>query len=151
MESCVNKSPMDVRGINSRWGRQEQMVPSYMQQDSRGLEDMQKLLLTAHAASCLMTAPVTSSAEPSLPVPVCTARRYLRGDVSCFSPCTLLAWTQTEVIDSSLMARYRSVLRRPDVRVTVLCSYSMPRCRRKAEWNPGMKQNRRGVSSWGQF
>lgn len=56
---------MDVSGMNSRWGRQEQMVPSYVQHGSRGLQDMQKLLLTAQAALCLMAAPATASAEPS--------------------------------------------------------------------------------------
>lgn len=95
--------------MNSQWGRQEQMVPSYTQHGSRGLHDMQKLLLAAQTASCLMTAPVLASAEPSLPVPVCTARRYPRGDLSCSSPRMLLAWIQPEVIDPFLMARYRGV------------------------------------------
>lgn len=56
---------MDVSGMNSRWGRQEQMVPSYVQHGSWGLHDMQELLLTAQASLCLMTAPATAFAEPS--------------------------------------------------------------------------------------
>jgi len=100
---------MDVSGMNSRWGRQEQMVPSYTQHGSQGLQDMQKLLLTAQAASCLMTAAVTASAEPFLPVPTHTARRYTRGDLPCSSPHMLLAWSQPETTDTSLMARYRGL------------------------------------------
>lgn len=92
---------MDVRGMNSRWGRQEQMVPSYTQHGSWGLHETQTLLLTAEAASCLMTAPVTASAEPSLPGPAGKARQYLRGGLSCSSPLVMLAWSQPEVIDPS--------------------------------------------------